>query len=108
MCRRDGAGARLHRLDHRPDLLAANLTDDLARQVEPEGIDESLVERELPSLASVDATLAGARPGLPRVHDAVPFGQLVEVQFVLGLERADRLKRVDLGAQRPDQGGLAG
>ena len=43
----DGAGAGLHRLDHRPDLLAADLADDLAGEVEAEGVDERLVEGEL-------------------------------------------------------------
>ena len=103
----DGAGAGLHRLDHRPDLLAADLADDLAGEVEAEGVDQCLVEGELAGLPPVRPALTGSRPGLPGVDDLVA-AELVEVQLVLGLEGADRLQRVDLGAERADQGRLAG
>ena len=65
--RGDGSGAGLHRLDHRPDLLATDLADDLAREVEAEGVDERLVEGELARLAPVSTPLTGSRPGLPGV-----------------------------------------
>ena len=60
-----------------------------------------------PGLPPVRPALTGARPGLPGVDDLVA-AELVEVQLVLGLEGADRLERVDLGAQGADQRGLAG
>ena len=103
----DGAGAGLHRLDHRPDLLAADLADDLAGEVEAEGVDECVVEGELAGHASVESAFSRAGARLPRVDDLVP-SELVQVQLVLGLEGADRLQWIDLGAQRPDQGRLAG
>ena len=57
--------------------------------------------------AAVAGPLTRAGTFLPGVHDVVLLGQLVQEQLVLGLEGADHLPRVDLGAQRPHQGGLA-
>ena len=71
--------------------MAADLADDLPGQVEPEGVEQGLVEGELAGLAAVGAALARAGAGLPCVDDLVAVRQLVQVQLVLGLEGADGL-----------------
>ena len=68
----DRARAGLHGLEHVPDLRAADLADDLAGEVEPEGVVDGLLEAELTGLAAVDADLAGSGPVLPGVDDLVP------------------------------------
>ena len=100
-------GPGLHRLEHGPHLGAADLADDLAGQVEPEGVVDGLLEGELAGLAAVDADLAGTGPVLPGVDDLVAVDELVQVQLELGLEGADHLPGRDARAQRADPGGLA-
>ena len=104
----DRTRAGLHRLEHVPDLRAADLADDLAGEVEPEGVVDGLLEAELTGLAAVDADLAGSGAVLPGVDDLVPVDQLVQVQLELGLEGADHLPGRDARAQGADPGGLAG
>src|SRR6476619_236779 len=77
--RGDGPCPGLHRLDHRPDLLAADLADNLAGEVEAEGVDKCFIKGELAGLAAVRTSLTRTWSGLPRVDDLVA-AELVEVQ----------------------------
>ena len=100
---RDRAGAGLHRLQHGDDLRAADLTDDLPGQGEPERVVQRVGQGEFAGLPAVRAAFPRPRPGLPRQRQRIPVRHLVQMQLVLGFERADRLMSADLGTQRPHQ-----
>src|SRR5690606_37907341 len=85
----DGAGTGLHGLDHGPDLPAADLADDLAGEVEAEGVVQGLGHGERAGGAAVGADLAGAGPLFPGVDGGVLDLVLVLVALVHGLGEAD-------------------
>lgn len=99
------ASTRLHRLEHRAGLGAADLAHDQAGQVLTQslrdevgdGVGADVARRRL--LAHADACLQGE-------HVAAVIEEMGE-QFVVGLERAEPFTRMDGGDQRAEQGRLA-
>jgi hypothetical protein len=100
--------AGLHRLEHRDDFLAPDLPDDDPGQVEPQRGVQQVIQGDLAGGPAAGGALTGPGSGLVRNDPLVPLGHLVQVQFVLGLDRSDPLPGVHLVAQRAHQRGLAG
>ena len=104
----DGPGAGLHRLDHRQDLLAADLADDLPGEVEPEGVEQRLVEGELAGLPPVRRRARPTRAGPPtrRRSGAVSVSSCRCSSYSVSKVPIASCRR-DLGAQGPHQRRLA-
>ena len=104
----DRSDTGLHGLEHRVDLTASDFADDDALRVEAQAGFEQLHERDLAGLTAVRRPLPQPGPVLQRGDDVVAIAHPVQVQLAFLLDRHDLFHRVDLVAQRPHEGGLAG
>src|SRR5690606_6548262 len=86
---RQRPGAGLHRLEHGQNLFAADLADDHAIEVVPQGVEHEIVQGDLAGHTAAGVAFTAARAGLPGDDALVPVGHVLQVQLVLGLDGAE-------------------